>query len=68
MNINIPEQARGILYVICGLGSVLVTYLAATATIGVEEVSLWTGFTAFISLLARFNLSPSANDQQGGGK
>lgn len=56
MTIMIPERIRGYLYVVCGLGSVAVTYLAATKIIGVEEVAAWTGFTAFIGALARFNL------------
>lgn len=61
MNLNLPEQVRGILYVICGLGSVVVTYLAATKIIGVEEVAAWTGFCAFIAALARFNLGTPAD-------
>ena len=57
MDTNIPEQVRGWLYIFCGLGSVVVTYLAAAHIIGLNEVAAWTGFTAFIAALARFNLS-----------
>lgn len=58
MDFHIPTNVRGYLYVFCGVGSVVVTYLAASETIGVNEVALWTGFTAFVSGLARFNLTP----------
>ena len=63
MTINIPEKWRGILYVFCGIGSIIVTYLAATSVIGAEEVAAWTGFTAFTALVARFNLSPGPHDE-----
>lgn len=62
LDINIPSQVRGWLYVICGLGSLAVTYLAATHAIGVNEVALWTGFTAFVGGLARFNLTPNDDE------
>lgn len=52
-------KVRGWLYVFCGLGSLVVTYLAATNLIGVNEVAFWTGFTAFIGVLARFNTPKS---------
>ena len=63
MNINIPENVRGILYVITGIGSIVVTYLAATGMIGINETAAWTAFTAFIAGLARFNLGHSPQDK-----
>lgn len=56
MNINIPENVRGYLYIICSVGSLISIYLGAKQIIGVDEMALWNGFTAFIALLARFNL------------
>ncbi len=62
MTINIPEKWRGVLYIVCGIGSIVVTYLAATGVLGAEEVAAWTGFTAFVAVVARFNLGSSPRD------
>ena len=56
MDVNIPEKWRGVLYVVTGIGSIVVTYLAASGIIGGNETAAWTGFCAFVAALARFNL------------
>lgn len=60
MTINIPEQVRGWLYIFCGIGSIVATYLGATNVIGAPEMAAWTAFTVFVAGLARFNLSTPA--------
>jgi len=58
MNINLPSKVRAILYVFTALGSIVMTYLAATQIVGSNEVAAWTAFTAFIAGLARINITP----------
>lgn len=64
MDINIPEKVRGLLYVGTGIGSIIVTYLAASHTIGINETAAWVAFTVFIAGLARFNLSATPDERR----
>lgn len=58
MSINLPSKVRAALYIFTAIGSLVVTYLAATSVISAPEVALWTGFTVFVSGLARINVTP----------
>lgn len=62
MTFNLPEKWRGILYVICTFGSLIALYLGARGLVGVEELSLWSGFTAAVAGIAGFNLGNSPRD------
>lgn len=62
MSINIPERARGWLYIIVSIGSLVAAYALAKDYIGADEMALWSGFAAFVALVARFNLGNSPND------
>lgn len=55
----IPPKARLVLYVAYGVGSVVVTYLAAKSYIGVEEVALWTGLGVPLGITAASNVDLS---------
>lgn len=64
MEVNIPENVRGYLYMFCIFGSVAMTYLGATEIVGTAELAAWSGFTAAVALMARFNLGNSPKDPQ----
>ena len=64
MTVNISERWRGMLYVFTAIGSIVVTYLGARDLIGTPELAAWTGFTAFIATLARFNLGHSPQEMR----
>jgi hypothetical protein len=55
MDINLPKNVRAAIYIITGIGSLIITYLAATGGITLEQVALWTGFTTFVGGLAKLN-------------
>lgn len=57
MNVNLPAKVRLALYIFFGIGSLVVTYLSVKTIIGVDEVSLWTGISAFVFALAGINVN-----------
>lgn len=58
MKLNPSSKVRGILYIFTAVGSIVVTYLAATGVIGANETAAWTAFTALIASMAGFNVTP----------
>lgn len=57
MNINLPPKVRLVVYVVFGVGSLVVTYLVNKGQIGADEVQLFTGLSAFAFALAGLNVS-----------
>jgi hypothetical protein len=55
--VNIPAGWRLALYVLSGLGSVVVAYLFAKELIGEAEGALWAGVVALINAVAAANVS-----------
>ncbi len=58
-DIVLPRQLRLFLYIALGLASPVMGYLAVAQSdiIGPNEVALYAGITAFISLLAGLNIN-----------
>lgn len=57
MKFNPSSQVRAALYVLTGLGTPLVAYLAAKGIVGDLEVSLWSAEVTVVSALAALNVS-----------
>lgn len=51
-------KARFAIYIITGVGSLVVAYLSVKEIIGSAEVGLWTGLSAFVNGLAALNVKP----------
>lgn len=57
MRVNLPPKVRFAIYVVNGVGSVMVAYLVAKDFIGDAEVGAWTALSAFTSTMAALNVS-----------
>jgi hypothetical protein len=57
MTFNLPPKVRFGIYVVFGVGSLVVTYLVNKGRIGVDEVQLFTGLSAFAYGLAAINVN-----------
>lgn len=57
MKFNPSSRVRVALYVLTGLGTPLVAYLAAKGIIGDLEVSLWSAEVTVISAMAALNVT-----------
>jgi hypothetical protein len=57
MQVNLPPKVRLAIYVVFGVGSLVVTYLVNKGQIGADEVQLFTGLSAFVFALASVNVS-----------
>lgn len=55
MKINLPTKVRFGIYVLTGVGSLVMAYLSTTGVIGAAELELWVGLSAFASGLAALN-------------
>ena len=55
MKINLPYKVRFVLYVLTGVTTPLIAFLAQNGTIGDDAVTLWSAEVAFVSLLASLN-------------
>ena len=54
---QIPAKVRATLYIVYGVGSIVLTYLAARGIVGSPEVAAWTGLGAFFGFTAVSNLN-----------
>lgn len=63
MTFNLPSKVRFALYIFTSVGSLVVTYFAATGVIGSNEVALWTAFSAFVAALAGLNVNPDVKEK-----
>lgn len=61
MRVNLPTNVRFAIYVITGLGQILLTYLTAKELIGTDEIALWTALSAFVTAMAAVNTSPKGD-------
>lgn len=52
----LPPVVRFWIYVVFGLGSVVVTYLTAKEVIGLDEVALWTGLGTVVGATSASNV------------
>lgn len=52
---KIPTRYRWLAYIVYGVGSVVVTYLAAKGHVGADEIALWTGIGAVFGVTAAAN-------------
>lgn len=52
----IPPHVRLGIYVVYGVGSLVVTYLVARGTWGGDELALWTGIGSLLGLTAASNV------------
>lgn len=59
MQFNLQPRVRLAVYVVNGLGSIVVTYLSTKGKIGDPEVVAWTAYTVFSSSLAALNVDRS---------
>lgn len=59
MNINPPQKVRFVIYVVFGIAALVATYLVKKSIIGVDEVTLFTGISAFVFGLAGINTIPT---------
>lgn len=57
MQVNLPPKARLAVYILFGVGSLVVTYLLDKGQIGAEEVKFFTGLSAFAYALAAINVN-----------
>lgn len=57
MQFNFHPKLRLAIYVVFGVGSILVTYLLEKQRIGTEEVQLFTALSAFAYGLAAINVN-----------
>jgi hypothetical protein len=57
MTLNPPSRVRAVLYILTGLGTPLVAYLAAKGIVGDLEVTLWSAEVAVVSGMAALNIS-----------
>lgn len=55
MQINLPVKLRFALYVVTGVGSLVMIYLSSKGIVGEAELKFWAGFTTFIGGLAAVN-------------
>ena len=55
----LTPQIRGILYLVYGVGSIVMTYLGAKGVVGADEMALWTGLGVFFGVTAASNVKPS---------
>lgn len=58
---NPPAKLRYALYILSGIGSVVVSYLSIKHVIGDAEVALWGGLVAVVNTMAGLNVSKSAS-------
>lgn len=54
---NPNPQIRKIIYIVSGLGSLIVGYAQVKGYIGTDEVALWSGITALVNGLSAINVS-----------
>jgi hypothetical protein len=59
MSINLPENVRKAIYIISGITSPLVVYLAFKGLIGDGEIALYGSIMTFVSGLAAINVGDS---------
>lgn len=57
MTVNLPPRVRVALYILTGLGTPLVAYLAAKGIIEDLEVVLWSAEVTVVSGMAAFNVA-----------
>jgi hypothetical protein len=55
MSINLPPKVRFIIYVLVGVGGIIVTYLSTRGVIGEAELTAWSALSALVGGLAAFN-------------
>lgn len=65
MSIDLSAKARGIIYALLSIGSIVATYLGAKQILGPEEIALWTGLSSFGFAFAKLN-TPSPGDSDEG--
>lgn len=56
MQVNLPPKVRLGIYVVFGIGAIIVTYLLNKGQIGTDEVQLFTGISTFVYALAAINV------------
>lgn len=54
---NLPPKVRLAIYLVTGIGGLVVTYLSVKNYIGDAEVTLWLGLTALVNGLAASNVN-----------
>lgn len=57
MKFNPSSRVRALLYVLTGVGTPLVAYLASKGVIGDLEVSLWSAEVTVVSAMAALNVT-----------
>lgn len=55
MKVNLPTKVRFGIYVLTGLGDIVVAYLVATGFLGANETAAWVSLSAFVKGLAALN-------------
>lgn len=63
MPIILSPIVRQVLYIITGIGSIIMAYLFAESYVGDAEMVAWSSFTVFISAMAGFNVNPDKTTQ-----
>ena len=55
MTVNLPVKVRYTLYIVLGVGSIVMAYLSTVHAIGQAELTAWSALSAFVGGLAALN-------------
>ena len=55
MKVNLPAKVRLALYVVLGIGGIVMTYLSSVGVVGQNEMTAWSAFSIFVGGLAAVN-------------
>ncbi len=59
MSINLPDKVRAAIYVVLGIGGIVMVYLSSIGVVGQNELTAWAGLSSFVGGLAALNTPPS---------